>query len=287
MHVFIAGATGVLGRALVPRLLSHGHSVRALVRSPEKAPIKQERHLIEVVQGDLLAAETARQLPEMMRGCDAVMHIATAIPRNTSAPGVWDTNTRLRIEGTRSLLDAALASHVQYYFQQSITMAYIDGGDAWLDENTPLDASPRYEPVIRMEEMVRTVPLERMPWCILRGGSFVGRGTMQRQVIESIQAGTMVVPCDGSNFDSFVNVEDMAHAFVLALTNAMPGTTFNVVAEPVRNGDYLDHIATLLSAPVPPHDPSQPCPPSQRCSNEAAHTFLGWQPEHSIYETIE
>ncbi len=288
MRVFIAGATGVLGRALIPQLLEHGQSVRALVRSPEKAgALKSEKDLIEMVTGDLLAPETVRRLPEMMEGCDAVMHIATAIPRNPSAPGAWEANTRLRTEGTRSLLDAALAAHVHYYFQQSIIMAYINGGDAWLDENTPFDTSRTVSgPVIRMEAMVRAVPVEQMPWCILRGGLFVGPGTGQAETVTLIREGKMVVPCDGSNYISLVNVADMARAFVLALTNAMPGTTFNIVAEPVRNGEYLDHIASLLHVPAPPRDPSQPCPPSHRCSNKAAREFLGWEPLHNIYEGI-
>jgi nucleoside-diphosphate-sugar epimerase len=288
MRVFIAGATGVPGRALIPQLLEHGQSVRALVRSPESAAkLRGEKDLVEIVQGDLLVPETVQQLPEMMKGCDAVMHLATAIPGNPSAPGAWETNTRLRTEGTRSLLDAALANGVDYYFQQSIVMAYINGGDEWLDENTPLDTSRTIsEPVIRMEAMVREVPIEKMPWCILRGGLFVGPGTGQDETVARIREGKMVVPCDGSNYISLVNVADMARAFVLALTNAMPGTTFNIVAEPVRNGEYLDHIASLLHVPAPPRDPSQPCPPSHRCSNEAARAFLGWEPLHSIYEGI-
>jgi nucleoside-diphosphate-sugar epimerase len=291
MRVFIAGATGVLGRALIPQLLEHGHSVRALVRSSEKlGALKGEKDLVEIVQGDLLAPETVQQLPEMMKGCDAVMHLATAIPSNPSAPGAWEANRRLRTEGTRSLLDAALANGVDYYFQQSIVMAYINGGDEWLDENTPLDTSPARagicEPVIRMEAMVREVPIEKMPWCILRGGLFVGPGTGQDRTVARIREGKMVVPCDGSNFISPVNVDDMARAFVLALTNAMPGTTFNIVAEPVRNGVYLDHIAELLHVPPPKRNLSEPCPPSYRCTNEAAHLFLGWEPQHSIYEGI-
>jgi nucleoside-diphosphate-sugar epimerase len=291
MRVFIAGATGVLGQALIPQLLEHGHSVRAQVRSPEKAEaLKSEKDLIEIVSGDLLSPETAKQLPQMIEGCDAVMHIVTAIPRNPSAAGAWDANTRLRTEGTRTLLDAALAAHVHYYFQQSIVMAYINGGDAWLDESTPLDTSAARaaicKPVIRMEEMVRAIPVEKMPWCILRGGLFVGSGTGQDETVARIREGKIVVPCDGSNFISPVNVSDMAHAFVLALTNALPGSTFNIVAEPVRNGEYLDHIASLLHVSPPPRNPSEPCPPSHRCSNEAARTFLGWKPEHSIYEGI-
>jgi nucleoside-diphosphate-sugar epimerase len=288
MRVFIAGATGVLGRALIPQLLEHGHNVRALARSPERENVlKQESHLVEFVVGDLLAPATVEQLPKMMEGYDAVMHTATAMPRNPSAPGAWDMNSRLRIEGTRSLLDAALAAHVHYYFQQSIVMAYVNGGDEWLDESTSLDTSSRNEPVVHMEEMVRAVAVEQMPWCILRGGSFVGPGTAQEELVERIRARKLVVPCDGSNYTSFVNVADMAHAFVLALTNAMPGTTFNIVSKPVRYGEYVDHIASLLGVPFPPRDSSKPCPPSHRCSNEAARTFLGWEPQHSIYEGIK
>lgn len=291
MRVFIAGATGVLGRAVIPQLLRGGNSVRTLVRSSERGgKLKSEKGLIEVVQGDLLAPETVQQLPEMMKGCDAVMHIATAIPSNPSAPGAWDANTRLRTEGTRSLLDAALAAGVDYYFQQSIVMAYINGGDEWLDENTPLDTSPARaavcEPVIRMEAMVREVPIEKMPWCILRGGQFVGRGTGQDVTVARIREGKMVVPCDGNNFISPVNVDDMARAFALALTNAMPGTTFNIVGDPVHNGEYLDHIAGLLNVPPPQRNLSEPCPPSHRCTSEAAGLFLGWEPQNSIYEGI-
>ena len=288
MRVFIAGATGVLGRALIPQLLERGHHVRALVRSPEKQSVlKQESHLVEFVAGDLLAPATVEQLPKMMEGYDAVMHTATAIPRNPSAPGAWDMNTRLRIEGTRSLLDAALAAHVRYYFQQSIVMAYVNGGEEWLDESTALATSSRNEPVVRMEAMVRAVSMVDIPWCILRGGSFVGPGTAQGELVERMRTRKLVVPCDGSNYVSFVHVVDMAHAFVLALTNAMPGATFNIVSEPVRYGEYIDHMAGSLGVPFPPRDPSKPCPPSHRCSNEAARIFLGWQPRHSIYEGIK
>ena len=88
MRVFIAGATGVLGRSLIPQLLESGQSVRALARSPERTGgLKSEKDLIEIVTGDLLAPGMEQRLPEMMEGCDAVMHIATAIPRNPSAPG--------------------------------------------------------------------------------------------------------------------------------------------------------------------------------------------------------
>ena len=78
----MAGATGVLGRALVPRLLSCGHSVRAIARRPSNDFC---RHGLELIKSDLLVDD----LFELVFGCEAVVHIATAIPRDSSAPGAW------------------------------------------------------------------------------------------------------------------------------------------------------------------------------------------------------
>lgn len=286
MKIFIAGATGVLGRSLLPLLIQKGYIVRALARTLEK---KHALELagIEAVQGDLLAQETVGRLPDIIKGCDTVLHLATSIPRDRTAPGAWDVNTRLRIEGTRTLLQASLATGVRRYIQQSIVMYYIDGGDQWLDEKTPMDSSPTRAsssgPVIAMEDMVCDVAPEQLQWCILRGGSFVGPETMQDDQITALRAGQLVVPCDGRNFISLINVADMATAVLAALEVAPAGSVFNIVDEPVRNGDYLDQLARMLNLPPPPRDPSQPCPPSYRCSTQAARTVLGWQPIHGIW----
>ncbi len=103
MRIFVVGSTGVLGRALMPLLLQQGYIVRSIARTPEK-----ERALelagIEAVQGDLLSQETAKQLPVVIAGCDAVVHIAAAIPRDMDAPGAWDTTNRLRTDLQPELL---------------------------------------------------------------------------------------------------------------------------------------------------------------------------------------
>src|SRR5512140_602644 len=138
MHIAIVGASGVLGRELVPLLLNDGNAVRALVRSPEKI----SNFGVEAHAFDLLAADAVARLPLLLRDCDAVMHLATAIPRDFAASNAWDANTRLRTEGTRKLLDATLAVGAKKYIQQSIIMAYPDRGDEWLDENVALDDSP-------------------------------------------------------------------------------------------------------------------------------------------------
>ena len=286
LRVIVFGATGVLGQELVPLLLEQGHAVVAPVRSSEKAQALAEAG-VKLRAGDLLSPETQARLPEMMAGCHAAVHIATAIPRDFGAPGAWEANTRLRVEGTRALLDGALAAGVERYVQQSIVMAYVDGGDRWLDESTPLDTSPERtsvcRPVIEMEGMVRAVPPGRLAWCILRGGSFQGPGTEQDGTVERLRAGTLSVPCDGSSYISPVHPADMAAAVALALERAASGSIFNVNDEPLRQGDYLDRLADLVGAPRPERDPSRPCPPSFRCSSAAAREALGWAPVHSIW----
>jgi nucleoside-diphosphate-sugar epimerase len=185
------------------------------------------------------------------------------------------------------LLDASLAAGVERYIQQSITLAYEDGADRWLDESTPFDTSPARArtsgPVIEMESMVRAVLPEEMAWCILRGGSFVGPGTAQDSTIRRLREGVERLPCDGSNYISPVNVADMAAALVAALQLAQGGSIFNIVDEPLRQGDYIDRLATLVGAPLASRDAAAPCPPSLRCSNQAARSALDWSPTQGIW----
>ena len=275
MRIFVAGATGVLGRALLPLLAAGGHSVRAVARRAPDVAFPAE---VELLQADVLADD----LVELVRGSDAVIHVATAIPADRSARGAWDATARLRIDGTRRLLAAALACGVERYLQQSIVMAYRDGGEAWLDESAPLDDSAlRAEtcgPVIAMEAMIRALGPQLPGWTILRGGSFVGPGTAQGVLMEQLRRGEVVVAGDGSNYVSPVHVADMAAGFAAALERAPGGSTFNIVDEPRRFGAYVDALADSVGAMRAPRAGRLPLPPSWRCSNRAAKTGLGWLP---------
>src|SRR5512141_1148291 len=106
MKIAVVGSTGVLGRALIPSLLQSGHAVRALARSAAKARAVLPADT-QILEGDLLAPNSGEFLPSWLDGCDAVVHIATSIPRDSSAPGAWAANTRLRTDGVRALLAAS------------------------------------------------------------------------------------------------------------------------------------------------------------------------------------
>ncbi len=285
MKVAVIGATGVYGRSLVPVLRAAGHDVLALVRSPEKARTLFDGQA-EILALDLLAPDAAQRLPALLSGVAAVMHIATAIPADPRSTSDWEANARLRTEGTRALLDASLTVRAGCYVQQSIVMAYPDCGDEWIDESVPLkapDDPATPSPVIVMEQMVRAVPRDRMRTVILRGGIFVGPGTFQERTIARLRAGTETIPCDGRNFISHIHVADMAAATVAALQHAPSGSIFNVVDEPIRQGEYLERLAAVVGAPRPPYRADMPGPPSYRCSNRAAREILHWQPTHGIF----
>jgi nucleoside-diphosphate-sugar epimerase len=102
-------------------------------------------------------------------------------------------------------------------------------------------------------------------------------------LIVRVRASRVVVPGDGGNYLSPAHVAVMAAAVATALNSAPAGSTFNVVDEPLRYGDYVDRRADRLGAPRPPRDPARPRPPAHRCTNRAAREVLGWEPNHSIW----
>jgi nucleoside-diphosphate-sugar epimerase len=278
--ILVVGASGVLGRTLVPRLIANGQDVRCIARSASTADLPAAAELIDadLLEGDIV---------QYVRGCAAVVHIATAIPVDPNAKHGWDLTARLRTAGTKRLLEAALACHVPRYVQQSIVMAYRNGGDEWLDEHAALDGSSRRaticQPVIEMETMIRDVPPQTLAWTILRGGSFVGVGTEEDRLIDALRAEAVLVAGDGSNYHSPVHVADMAAAIALTLELAPAGSTFNIVDDPLRYGDYVDALADLIGVGRPRRVATLPLPPSWRCTNRAAQTTLGWLPRGPVW----
>jgi nucleoside-diphosphate-sugar epimerase len=264
VRVFVAGATGALGRAVVLRLLEDRHVVRAIAPRSAGAVAPPGVELLD-------ADPVADDLVELVRGCDAVADVSTSVC--TAA--------------TRRLLDAAVACGVPRYVQQSFAIVYRDGGDSWLDESAPLVATARSSvacrSVIDTEAMIRRIDPQTLAWTILRGGSFVGAGTTQDALIDRLRNRSAVVAGDGSNFLSPLNVADMASAVAAALRYAPAGSTFNVVDEPLRYSDYVDALADSIGVVRPPRTAARRPRDSRRCTNSAARTVLGWMPRHPVW----
>ena len=268
--VAVLGASGVYGRHLVPRLLSRGHRVRALVRRPDTAPPGSEARLADIFDGD--------SLRRAIEGCDVVVNLATAVPRPDQPPD-FAMNDRIRREGTASLVAACRDG--QRLIQQGIAMVHAGGGEAVLDEQAPMRAGAATASAIEMEATVRGSGLSHL---ILRGGLFYGPGTgREAQWLEAARSGALAIPGDGSGFASLIHVADMAEATALAVdTRGASGALLVVDDRPVRWRDLFSHVAKLAQAPTPKAGAPVRLP-SFRCSNGAAREALGWRPFYADY----
>ncbi|MGH2400417.1 MAG: NAD-dependent epimerase/dehydratase family protein, partial [bacterium] len=139
MKVFVAGATGVLGRPTLHALVEAGHEVRGTARGEEKGQLVRSLGA-EPVAVDLFDAAAVKAA---VAGSEAVLHFATKIPSITRMrwKGAWRENDRFRTEGSRILVDAALAVGASVYVQESISFVYGGGGDEWLTEDAPVSVT--------------------------------------------------------------------------------------------------------------------------------------------------
>ena len=277
MKVMVVGATGVLGRNVIPRLVERGHAVHAVVRRDEQARFLQHAGA-NPIEGDIFDVDSLRRATH---GCDIALHLATAIPK----PGEhdWSLNDRIRREGTRNLLDAAAANGVKRYIQQSIALLYGDNGHDLVNETAPLRPAPVIQSASDMEAMVRAAALD---WCILRGGLFYGPGTGPDDAWRKAAAdGSMRLPGDGSALLSLVHVVDMARAVVVAAENAPCGSIYNVVDDdPVSFKRLFGYVAAQLRAPEPVAGGPTSLP-SLGCTNTRIKGDLPWQPSYATYRS--
>ncbi len=287
--VFVVGATGVLGRETVARLLDAGHEVRALARNAARA------EPILALGAHAVVADVYDQdaVTKTVAGADTLVHIATRIPPATKmrSAAAWAENTRLRVEGTRVLVDAAIAAGVTRVVAESITFIYCDGGSEWLDERAPVDATVGLQPVIALEHEVErfTASGGGRTGISLRFGSFYGpesRSTDEYLMLGRKRIAPVLGPADG--YVSSIHTNDAAAAVVASLT--APAGVYNVVDDvPLTRREYADVFANAFGlrrlhiTPQPivrlAGGPAvQALVRSQRVSNAALKAATGWTP---------
>jgi 2-alkyl-3-oxoalkanoate reductase len=278
MRVAVLGATGVVGRHVVPRLCEHGHEVYAVVRSEADAQIL--RHIgIEAVQGDIFDVQSLRRAIE---GCSAALHLATAAPRPGQPPS-WALNDRIRREGTANLLEVCRNAGVQRYVQQSV--AFLVGGTSDLiDESAPL--LPATEVTASAIDMERLVATSGLDWVILRGGVLYGPGTGREEHWRALaRSGELRLPGEGSDYISLIHVADLAECFVLATERAPSGSILSAVDdEPKIYRELYTHIAVLAGGPAPATGGASNFP-SFRIMNSKARETLKWRPFYRSYRS--
>lgn len=292
VKVFFTGATGVLGREAVPVLVSGGHEVTGVARSEEKARWLESvgaRPLgVDLFDRDALIAAAA--------GHEAIVHMATAIPRLADMPkrDAWVTNDRLRTETTAHLVDAAITHSVPRLVLQSIVFFYADGGDAWITETSPIDPVwDVLDSALAAESEVERFARTGGEGVSLRFGRLYGPGPALAETIESVAARKAPIVGEGDNYTSSLHISDAAAAIAVAL-HAPPGT-YNVVEdEPVRSAEVTRTIADLLGVRAPRNVPvwvaRMAAGPavgllsiSHRVSNQRFKEVTGWRP---VYPSV-
>jgi nucleoside-diphosphate-sugar epimerase len=275
MRIAVIGATGVLGRHLVPRLIERGHAVCATAR--KEADLDRLKRIgAEAVAADIFDLASLRAA---VVNCDAAIHAASSIPA-PGGGGDWAVNDRIRREGTANLLAACRAERVRRYVQQSIAMLHI-ASDAWPQtEDDPIAAYDRVRSAIDMEAEVRASPLD---WCIVRGGAFYGPGTGRPEAWRGqARGGVAVLPGDGNAFISLIHVADMASAMAMVVERGQPWNVYIAADDrPATYRDLLGYVAALEGA-LPPAAGGPLLIPSFRVSN-AKLKALGWAPAYPTF----
>lgn len=292
MKIFITGATGVLGRHVVPQLVQSGHQVRGLARSDGNVELLR-RLGAEPVRVDLfdLAA-----LTQAVEGCDAILHLATKIPStmNLGRRSAWMETDHIRREGTRTVVDAALAQQVQAVIYPSICFAYPDSGAEWIDATLakPIVGN-YYATTFDAEQEIQRFTGAGGKGIILRMGFFYGPESPQSQdQLRFARWGIASVPGRPGAYHPFVVIEDAAQAIVAALEHTPTGIYDIVEDEPPTTEeinaamaravgrrrlrslpDFLVRMSLGGIMPVMSH--------SQRVSNRRFKDATGWFPRYS------
>lgn len=277
MRILVIGATGVLGRHVVPRLVEREHAVRAPTRKPEQIT-QLQRMGVEAALGDILDAASMNHAAV---GCDVALHLATAIPK-PGGPQHWDVNDRIRREGTHNFLNACHQAGVSHYVQQSTVFLYEDRYPTLADETTPFLPHPLLQSTYDMEELVKESTLH---WSILRGGFFYGPETFEDAWRDAARQGAFQLPGDGSGRLSLIHVVDMAHAVVLAAEQAPAHSIYNVVDDqPVTYAEFFAYLSATTGS-AQPTTGGLASLPSFSCSNARLKAELGWSLAYPTYRS--
>jgi nucleoside-diphosphate-sugar epimerase len=311
MRVFVAGATGVLGRVLVPQLVARGHEVVGMTRSASKQDLVRSLGARPVVadalDADAVAEAVASAEPEV------IVHQLTALSGKMSARDMRRPDrsfaaamtNRLRIEGTDHLLAAGHAVGAPRFVAQSIAaFRFARTGGPVQTEADPLDPNPpaalrtAQAAILYLERSVTTI--EWGEGLALRYGGFYGPGTGISLAADAVMAAPVrkrrfPIVGDGGGVWSHVHIDDAAAATVAAVERGRPGI-YNVVDdEPAPVREWLPVLASALGAKPPRRIPrwlarlaageaaTLMMTDVRGASNAKAKRELGWQPRYASW----
>ncbi|MEL6556121.1 MAG: NAD(P)-dependent oxidoreductase [Cyanobacteria bacterium J06621_11] len=303
MKIFIAGASGIIGHALIPQLVKAGYAVTALSRTPQKLNRLQQMGATPVL-GDVFNRSHLNQLMAEVIP-DVVIHQLTSLGAQAQDPFA-ETN-RLRTEGTANLIHVAQNVQAQRFIAQSVAFLSQSSDGGLTNEDTPLylEAPPPLDSVVNavanLERQVLSLSemTGEMTGMVLRYGHFYGPGTYydrQGAIATAVRQGQYPIVEQGKGICSFVQIEDAAAATVQAITHGSSGIYTIVDDAPVLLRKWALEYSRLLQDPIPQviseeiaHSRLDPfslyfATRQQGATNQKAQKILGWQPRYSNWQ---
>src|SRR5262245_7648672 len=301
MRVFLAGATGAIGKQLVPRLVGAGHEVHGMTRSESKQVMLDELGAVPVVADALDAEQVADAVGRAKP--DVIIHQLTAIgsldPRHLDRD--FALTNRLRTEGTDHLLSAGHAVGVGRFVAQSngAYFSYAPTGGPVKSEEDPLSTTPPREArgvlaaIRHLEQAV--VDARWTEGIVLRYGALYGPGTSMSadgEQFELVRKHKLPLVGDGGGVWSFIHVADAAEATVAAIEHGRRGVYSVVDDDPAPVAEWLPALAQSLGAKKPMRVPRfigrlvageagvAMMTDARGASNAKAKRELAWRPAH-------
>ena len=303
MKVFVAGATGAIGKQLVPLLVADGHDVVGMTRTEAKRAALSELGATPVVADALDPEQVAEAVGSAQP--DVIVHELTAIEGIDTRHFDRDfaLTNRLRTEGTDHLLSAGRAAGVDKFVAQSYTSwPYARIGGKIKHEDDPLDPTPAKEmreslaAIRHLEQAVTSA--DWTDGIVLRYGAFYGPGTSLApggEQYEMVRKRRIPVVGDGGGVWSFIHIADAAEATVAAVEHGERGIYNIVDDEPAPVAEWLPGLAEQIGAPKPWRVPRfvgrlfageagvVMMTDARGASNDKAKRALGWSPRHASW----
>jgi nucleoside-diphosphate-sugar epimerase len=292
MKVFIAGASGAIGRPLVRQLIERGHEVVGMTRGNAEAleRLGARPAMADAFDADAVRAAVVEAQPEVV--VNELTDLARPLNPRKYADWLAPTN-RLRREGTKNLVDAAVAAGAAKFISQSVAFAYTFEPGVKTEDAKIVASGDMGEALQALEQQTLAAP----NGIVLRYGFFYGPGTSYDktgQQIEMIRKRQMPIVGGGEGKFPFIHVEDAAAATVAAIECGRPGI-YNVVDdEPAPCNEFIPYLADLVGAKKPLKVPAVVArlgagrmaafaTSLQPVSNEKAKQELGWQPRYDSW----
>jgi nucleoside-diphosphate-sugar epimerase len=304
MNVFVAGATGAIGRQLVPLLVEHGHEVVAMTRSPENAGALRAMGA-ELVAADVLDREAVAEAVVRAKS-EAVLHQATALRGVFNLKHfsrTFEQTNRLRTLGTDNLMAAARAAGARRFVAQGFAgWPYASDGQALRTEEDPFEPSPPGEMRSTVDALrhleAAVLGAQDLEGIVLRYGGFYGPGTSLGDggtMVEAVRKRQLPIVGDGAGESSLIHIADAAAATVVALERGAPDV-YNVVDDdPAPASEWIPELAKAVGAKPPRRFPVWLAKPligeagvwlmtkAPGASNAKAKAELGWTPRYSSW----